>query len=52
MLWCCEYCNKEFDTEKGCLYHENVYCKKKFNTNKYYKSNNKRTPSCNRCGRE
>jgi hypothetical protein len=27
--WCCEYCNKRFDTKKGCLFHENVYCKKK-----------------------
>jgi cellular nucleic acid-binding protein len=28
-LWYCEYCNKQFDTYKGCLFHENVYCKKK-----------------------
>lgn len=27
--WYCQYCNKEFDTKKGCLFHENVYCKKK-----------------------
>jgi hypothetical protein len=27
--WCCEYCGKEFETKKGCLFHENVYCKKK-----------------------
>lgn len=26
--WCCQYCNKQFDTKKGCLFHENVYCKK------------------------
>jgi hypothetical protein len=26
--YCCNYCNKEFDTKKGCLFHENVYCKK------------------------
>lgn len=51
-VWCCEYCDKEFDTEKGCLYHENVYCKKKFNTNNYYKNNNKQKQSCYRCGRK
>jgi len=28
-VWCCSYCNKEFDTEKGALFHENKYCKKK-----------------------
>ena len=28
-VWYCEYCNKQFDTYKGCLFHENVYCKKK-----------------------
>ena len=27
-VWSCEYCNKQFDTYKGCLFHENVYCKK------------------------
>ena len=27
--WYCEYCNKKFNTKKGCLFHENVYCKKK-----------------------
>jgi hypothetical protein len=32
--WCCKYCGKEFETKKGCLFHENVYCKKK---NKKYK---------------
>jgi len=25
----CIYCNKEFDTKKGCIYHENVHCKNK-----------------------
>ena len=29
-VWCCSYCNKEFDTEKGALFHENKYCKKKY----------------------
>ena len=30
--WCCSYCNKEFETEKGANYHERFYCKKKYNT--------------------
>ena len=44
-VWCCEYCGKEFDTEKGCLFHENRYCKQK-----YIKKNIKNT--CYRCGRK
>jgi len=28
-VYVCEYCNKEFDTEKGARCHENLYCKKK-----------------------
>jgi len=27
--WSCEYCGKEFETKKGCSFHENVHCKKK-----------------------
>ena len=42
-IWCCNYCGKEFDTEKGCVYHENVYCKKQ-------NINNKK--KCFRCGRK
>jgi hypothetical protein len=41
-VYCCSYCDKEFDTEKGARFHENVHCKMK-------KSN---TKSCFRCGRE
>jgi predicted GIY-YIG superfamily endonuclease len=29
-VWCCSYCNKEFNTEKGARFHENKYCKKKY----------------------
>ena len=29
-VWCCEYCDKEFDSLKGCTFHENVHCKKKY----------------------
>ena len=28
VIWCCEYCDKEFDEEDKCNYHEK-YCKKK-----------------------
>jgi len=28
-LWCCDYCGKEFDSEKGANYHEIKWCKKK-----------------------
>ena len=29
IIWCCSYCNKEFDSKKGASYHENFYCKHK-----------------------
>jgi hypothetical protein len=28
-VWSCEHCGKEFDTEKGAMFHENKWCKKK-----------------------
>ncbi len=31
-VWCCSYCNKEFETEKGANYHERFHCKKNYNT--------------------
>lgn len=34
-LWSCEYCGKEFDTKKGCIFHENVHCPYK-KQNKYF----------------
>ena len=56
-VFCCGYCDKEFDTLKGASCHENLYCKKKNNKpnklnqpNKTNKSNNKDT--CYRCGRD
>ena len=59
-IWCCSYCDKEFTTEKGALFHENVHCK--FNKNKNNKNNsynnnykssyNNKKMSCYRCGRE
>jgi hypothetical protein len=28
-VWCCKYCNREFDSLKGTTFHENIHCKKK-----------------------
>ncbi len=44
-VFCCSYCDKEFDTLKGATCHENLYCKNKNNKIK-------QTNTCNRCGRE
>jgi hypothetical protein len=44
-VFCCSYCDKEFDTLKGVNCHENLYCK-----NKNAKNNQKNT--CYKCGRE
>jgi len=42
VIWCCEYCNKEFEDEAKCEYHE-----------KYCKRNNKQNleNSCFKCGK-
>ena len=45
-VFCCDYCNKEFNTLKSVTCHENLYCKKK---NKKLE-NNKNV--CYKCGRE
>lgn len=29
LCWQCDFCGKEFDTEKGCMFHENVHCTKR-----------------------
>ena len=42
VIWCCEYCDKEFEEEDKCEYHEK-YCKKK---NKQSSGN-----SCFTCGK-
>ena len=39
-IWYCQYCNREFDSKRGCVYHENVHCRKrklnkKFNSARY-----------------
>jgi len=28
-VFCCSYCDKEFDTLKGTIYHQNLHCKTK-----------------------
>jgi cellular nucleic acid-binding protein len=28
-VWICQYCDREFDSEKGCIFHENVHCTKR-----------------------
>lgn len=35
LSWECEFCGKEFDTEKGCMFHENVHCTKRRGKNSY-----------------
>jgi len=54
VVFACEYCDKEFDTEKGCRYHENIYCKfKNYNMNRRQtKTKKSYTFFCERCGRD
>jgi predicted GIY-YIG superfamily endonuclease len=28
-VWVCEFCGSEFDTKKGCSFHENIHCTKR-----------------------
>ena len=44
-MFCCSYCNKEFDSLKGATCHENLYCKSK-NKNKKTTKN-----TCDICGK-
>ncbi len=46
-VFCCSYCDKEFDTLKGATCHENLYCKNKNN-----KTKSKPKNICYRCERE
>jgi cellular nucleic acid-binding protein len=41
----CSYCNKEFDTLKSVICHQNLYCKNK-------KVKQTKTNACYKCGRE
>jgi hypothetical protein len=51
----CRYCNKEFETQKGAIFHENVHCKSKNVSSSSSLSKNKNTYkssiTCYRCGR-
>ena len=47
VVWECNYCDRQFDTEYGCGVHER-YCKKK-ETN--VKKSKPKTGACYRCGR-
>jgi predicted GIY-YIG superfamily endonuclease len=65
LYWECEFCGKEFDTEKGCMFHENVHCTKRRGKNSYrnikkqsrmlqdelYDSSDDDDIICYRCGR-
>lgn len=44
-VYCCSYCGKEFETEKGARFHENVHC-----NIKHTKTSSKN--KCFRCGRD
>ena len=47
-VWCCDFCNKEFNSLNGCTFHENRHCAKhprhtvKYITNRY---------PCSQCNR-
>jgi hypothetical protein len=43
-VFCCSYCDKEFETAKGATCHENLYCK--------YKNVTSKKNVCYRCGRD
>ena len=45
-VWVCEYCEKEFDEESKCIYHEKKCASKHSN------SNDVNSISCYRCGRK
>ena len=57
-VFCCSYCNKEFDTLKGATCHENLCPKRTYTPNWLYSKqikksiNNKPNDKCYRCGRE
>ena len=47
----CRYCGKQFETQKGAIFHENIYCKSKNSTTKNVNSNKSTNNNCYRCGR-
>jgi hypothetical protein len=50
VVYCCNYCDKEFETVKGVTCHENLYCKHKNNKSKKNIISEKNV--CYRCGRD
>ena len=60
----CRYCKKEFETQKGTIFHENVHCKNKnlssilslksldSKNKNTYKSFSNSSITCYRCGRD
>ena len=38
-LWICQYCDREFDSERGCIFHENVHCIKRKLNKKFDRAN-------------
>ena len=60
-IWCCSYCNKEFSSKKGAIFHENVHCKKKYcyeetdeetDDESDEEDNYKTSKTCYKCGRK
>ena len=47
----CRYCDKEFETQKGAIFHENVHCKNKNKNVNITKSSRSSSVTCYRCGR-
>ena len=43
LIYCCDFCNKEFNSLQGVTCHENLHCRYK---------NNSINQNCYRCGRE
>jgi predicted GIY-YIG superfamily endonuclease len=48
--WCCSYCDKHFETEKGASYHERFHCKHRLTGNQTYEKSYDNN-ACKRCGR-
>jgi len=46
IMFNCRYCDKQFETQKGTIFHENIHCKSKDKNIYSNKKNN-----CYRCGR-
>ena len=51
-VFCCSYCDKEFDTLKGATCHEKLYCKNKKTTKTTKTTKTKQNNTCYRCWRK